>query len=162
MGSYALVRTGDAELAESIVARVFGIVVRKFHQCRGNQAAWLWSIVRSELARHFREQRSHVPIDQDLADQLPDAHPTPVEQLIQRETIHVLRHALVQLNDDEQTIIFLKFFQDMPNVDIAEATEITPSNVGVKVHRALKRLRDVMADYVESDRAECAGPLDGS
>ena len=33
------------------------VVVRNIEQCNGSPVAWLWSIVRSELARHFRDRK---------------------------------------------------------------------------------------------------------
>jgi hypothetical protein len=56
----------------------------------------------------------------------------------------------------------MKFFLDMPNTDIAEALGMTPSNVGVVVHRAVKRLRELMTQ--DSGRASLpqGGPVQES
>ena len=35
----------------------------------------------------------------------------------------------------------MKFFLELSNLEIAETLNLTPSNVGVKLHRALKALR---------------------
>src|SRR5437764_4102078 len=63
VGSYVYARLGDADLAESITSAVFLVVVRRFEQCRSSPAGWIWSIVRSELARHFRDRRPADPLD---------------------------------------------------------------------------------------------------
>ena len=137
VGSFLLARVGDAELAEEITARVFHTVVRKFAQCRRSPAAWLWAIVRTALAEHFRRRRPHEPAD----PQLPDGAAGPDEQAERLEMQRRTRAALAKLPEDTQKIIYMKFYQDMRNVEIAKATGLTPSNVGVLVHRSLKRLR---------------------
>ena len=63
------------------------------------------------------------------------------EYLERQERDRLLLDALQKLPDDLQQLISLKFFLNASNLDIAAALELTPSNVGVKVHRALKELR---------------------
>jgi RNA polymerase sigma-70 factor, ECF subfamily len=140
VGSYILTRTGDRELAESITARVFLIVVRRFEQCTGNPVGWLWSIVRSELARHFRDRKVTEPLDVEL----PDDATEPSLHAEQAETSERMRWALSQLGEPAHTLVYMKFFLDLSNTDIAEAMGMTPGNVGVSAHRALKRLKDLL------------------
>lgn len=141
VGSYVLARVGDVDLAETITSSVFLIVVRRIEQCRTSPAAWLWSIVRSEIARHFRRQR---PIESLDGHSLADPSPQPIEMAARNEIQSQMRRALEQLNEEQQNLIYLKFFQDMPNTEIAHAMGLSPSNVGVIVHRAVKRLRELM------------------
>ena len=63
VGSYILARVGDPHVAESITAGVFLLVVRRFDQCRGSPVPWLWSIVRTEIARYFRDRRDVEPLE---------------------------------------------------------------------------------------------------
>jgi RNA polymerase sigma-70 factor (ECF subfamily) len=138
--SYVLARVGDAELAEEITARVFLTVVRRLSQRRGSAAAWLWAIVRSELARHFRRRPTVAP----PAD-LPGPDAAPLEEAIRRETQAKLQAALARLAPQQQQLIYMKFFLNMPHQEIAEAAGMTPSNVGVTVFRTLRELRRLMA-----------------
>ena len=156
VGNYVLVRTADAELAETITARVFAIVVQRFEQCRGNNTAWLWSIVRSELARYFRDEsrRRGLPLN----ELMPDADDSPHQRLARRESTEQLSAALDELNEQDSTVVYMKFFQQMPNTEIARATGLTPTNVGVKLHRILKRLRDKLEPVREGEAP--AEPLD--
>ncbi len=150
VGGFVLARVGDAELAEEITARVFLTVVRKLHQCRGSHAGWLWSIVRSELAGHFRRRRRGEP----FGDDLPDPADGPDGQAQLAESRSEVWDALGRLPEEQQKLIHMKFFQDMRNVDIAEATGLSRSNVGVLIHRALKRLRSRMAPKAHAREAE--------
>lgn len=140
VGSYVLTRTRNRELAESITANVFLIVVRRFDQCQGNRVAWLWSIVRTELARHFRDQKAHGPLGADIQD--PGAGPSARIEV--NEMSDKVRAALELLGEPAHSLIYLKFFLDMSNTDIAEVLEMTAANVGVTCHRAVSRLRQLM------------------
>lgn len=137
VGSFMLTRVGSAELAEELTARVFLKVVQHFEQCRGAPAPWLWSIVRNELRMHYRERIPAASFGAALRA-LPDpaaehAHP--------EETWEELRAAWTALTDGQQQVLYLKFFQDMDNQEIAGATGLTPSHVGVLLFRGLKTLR---------------------
>jgi RNA polymerase sigma factor (sigma-70 family) len=140
VGSYCLARLGNAELAEEITSRVFVAVVRHFGDVRGSAAGWLWSIVRSELTNHYRAR----PSGSQAIETLPCAAKSPVEHAENQELQRQLHYALQQISEAEQQIIYMKFFQDMPNHEIADAAGLSPSHVGVIVFRALKRLRQLM------------------
>ena len=142
VGSYVYTRVRDAELAETITSRVFLIVVRNIGQLKGPPAPWIWSIVRSELARHFRDRKVHAPVDETIP---ADPAGEPPEQAIHREMQARVQTALTRLTDDQQRLVFMKFYQGMQNKEIATATGLTATNVGVLIHRALKQLKT----YVE-------------
>lgn len=152
VGSYVLARVGNVDAAETITSNVFLIVVRRIEQCRTSPAAWLWSIVRSELARYFRQQRPTTQIDETY----PDPALTPPEVVARNEMQARIRSALEQLTDEQQRIIYLKYFLDIPNTEIATELNLGASNVGVIVHRAVKRLRDLMEETGEAKRAKVA------
>jgi RNA polymerase sigma-70 factor (ECF subfamily) len=142
VGSYVLARVGDGDVAETITSNVFLIVVRRIEQCRSSPAAWLWSIVRSELARHFRQRRPTSILDESH----PDPAAGPPEAAATAEMQARARAALGRLSEEQQRIIYLKFYLDVPNTEIAVMLGISASNVGVIVHRAVKRLRELMEE----------------
>ncbi|HYT88825.1 MAG TPA: sigma-70 family RNA polymerase sigma factor [Gemmataceae bacterium] len=140
VGSYVLARVGDPELAEEITSRVFLTVVRCYHQQRGSVLGWLWAIVRSEVARYFRDRRPQISPSEDL----PAPLELPPDELARRELHDCLRTAMGKLSEEQQQLLGLKFFLNLRNQEIAEATGLTPSNVGVKLHRALRELRELL------------------
>jgi RNA polymerase sigma-70 factor, ECF subfamily len=138
---YVVLRVGSMELAEEITARVFLSVVRNFHQQHGSLAGWLWAIVRSELGRHYRAKpHQEYPLDLQSAEALPD------EQLARKEQGIALHAGLKRLTDEHQQLLSLKFFLGLSNLEIAEALGLSPSNVGVRLHRALKELRGLLQE----------------
>src|SRR5436309_1378434 len=95
-----LLRVGSPELAEEITARVFLSVVRNFHQQDGSVVGWLWAILRTELARHFRE-KPHQAYPPDLAA----LSALPAEAMERQERSALLHAALRKLGDDDQQLI---------------------------------------------------------
>jgi len=147
VGSYVLARVGDVDLAEDITARVFLTVVRKIEQCRGSTVAWLWAIVRNEIGLHFRRRRSSLP----LGDGPVDPAESPLEIAQKQEMQCRLTDALRRLTHQQQQIVTMKFFLKVPNTEIAEALGLSAGNVGVKVHRAIKRLQELMEGTQERE-----------
>ncbi len=136
---YVRLRVGSAELAEEITARVFLAAARHVHQQNGSAVGWLWAIIRSELARHFRQR----PLESCPADLL-SSEALPPEEAERKEAAGLLRACLAKLPDDEQQLISLKFFLGLSNQEIAQTLGLTPNHVGVKVHRVLKDLRKLL------------------
>jgi RNA polymerase sigma-70 factor (ECF subfamily) len=150
VGSYVYARVGDAELAEQITSSVFLIVVERLEQCRGSTAGWIYSIVRSELARYFRDRRPAETISATLLDPTP----SPAQVAERRELQRRMKETLNRLSDEQQRIVYMKYFQDTPNVEIAATLGMRAGNVGVIIHRAVKRLRELM----ETSPAKTAVP----
>ena len=68
-----------------------------------------------------------------------------------------LAAALRELPEDRQRIVWMKFFLDLPNTEIAANTGLTPSHVGVLVHRCVKALRLLMEPPPPTD-SDLPGP----
>lgn len=162
VGSYLLARVGDADVAETVTSAVFLTVVRRIDQCRTSPVAWLWSIVRTELARYFRDRKEFHSLD-GLPAEPPDGSDVaqdPGRRAERREDGRRIRWALEQLTDEQQALVYMKFFLDLPNVEIAESLGMTPSNVGVVAHRAIKRLRELMEGPAKAAQRTRRSPPD--
>jgi RNA polymerase sigma-70 factor (ECF subfamily) len=65
-----------------------------------------------------------------------------------------LWQAVQRLREPEQHVIYLRYFLELPEADMAAALDIAPGTVKSRLHRALKRLRAVIeTDFPELDRA---------
>ena len=128
---------------------MFLTVVSHFGQCRGSAAAWLWSIVRNEVANYFRCRKESGPLD----PQWPDPSPDPPTAAADAEMQGRLHQALEQLPEERHQLVYMKFFLDMANVEIASACGLNAVTVGVRVHRVLKELRALMSDDADEGGA---------
>jgi RNA polymerase sigma-70 factor, ECF subfamily len=68
----------------------------------------------------------------------------PEAAVIERELADRLRSVVAQLPDREATVFSLHYFGEMPNGDIAETLGISPDAVGVALHKARKRLKQLL------------------
>jgi RNA polymerase sigma factor (sigma-70 family) len=142
LGSYFLARFRDAELAEELTARVFVLAVQNFEQCRGNRPGWLWAIAQSVLSRHVRERGRGRVLPPPLS--IPQCDPGDAAEA--RELQARLPELLADLSEQQHELIYLKYFQDLSNSEIAETTGLTATNVAVVLHRTLKRLRELIEE----------------
>lgn len=101
---------------------------------------WLLHIARNILNDHFetskRNKTAQYNIEQ-IGDKSKDEN---IENQMQNNELY---DALAQLPADSREIIELNRFQGFKYNEIAEITGITESNIKVKVHRAMKQLREI-------------------
>lgn len=57
-----------------------------------------------------------------------------------------LRHAIRQLKQEEQTVIYLRYYEDKPLDEIAEITKEKLSTVKSRLYRAMNKLKMALAD----------------
>lgn len=77
------------------------------------------------------------------------------EQAIQqRQQAERLWQAVQRLNQIGQEVIYLRYFLDMPEAEMAETLDVAPGTVKSRLHRALKQLRAVVQQDFPALHAE--------
>jgi RNA polymerase sigma-70 factor, ECF subfamily len=139
---YVYRQTGNEMVAQDITAVTFEKALRHIrrHRWQGvSFGAWLYTIARNEIAQHYRQQKR-------LLDwQMPEPHSngrSPETAVQQQERQQQVHRALDQLNEPDRDILSLRFFEGLDNQEIAQILDCSTDNVYVRIHRALKRLRD--------------------
>lgn len=152
---YALLyrQCGSAELAEEITQATFVKVVTQLDRYneQGRFEAWLFRIainrLRDELRRQKRQARSV-----DLATMPPEAlghahnGPLPLDTLTTRERHRQLLEAVDQLPEADRELLYLRYTAEMSFAQIAETLDEPLGTVLARGHRALKKLRRMLAD----------------
>jgi len=132
--------TGQRSASEDLVQEVFLRILKyreTFHadsQFRG----WMYQIARNVRMDYFRSRRSE--------DELPSAlEPVraPTSSLEVKEQTALLERALLALPEEKREVLVLARFQEMKYAEIAALLNIEVGAVKVRVHRALKELREV-------------------
>lgn len=142
--NYVTYRVRDLQTADDLTAQIFERVLGRFHQydsSRGAFGAWLFAIARGVVIDHLRAQRRRRWLSFDRLHAHASAIPDPESLAAQREEHTHLLQALTTLNDRERELIALRFGAGLSNRQIAAHTSLTESNVGVILHRALRKLR---------------------
>jgi len=100
------------------------------------------TIARNTITDHFRrEGRVQVVREEDAPEEVSQ-EPGVGEQVERLEEVRQLRLCLAGLPQLDQDIISLKFGAGMNNREIARTLKVSESNVGTRLFRAVRRLRD--------------------
>jgi len=138
--------TNQPSVSEDLVQLVFYRILKYRHTYRdeGKFSAWIYHLARKVAADHWRKQAStpHATDPADLPD-LPDGAPDSAERAAGAEDLALLRTALTHLPEDQREVLVLSRLQQVEHKEIALLLETTPGAVKVRVHRALKELRDI-------------------
>jgi RNA polymerase sigma factor (sigma-70 family) len=136
--------TGDRTAAEDLVQDIFVRILkyRATYRDGGNFETWLFRIARNARADHFRTRQPLEPLSAEALEQ-PEPGPGPMRRLEADRERARLKQALLQLREDQRELIVLARFRGMTHEQIAELLGIETGAVKVRIHRALRELRNV-------------------
>ena len=132
-----------------MIGEVFMKALRSIHRYDPQIASpktWLLRIARNAVTDHLRALRRrgslHVSLDR-VPDLVADV-PSQEERVVRDERIQRLLNASRILRKADQEILSLRYGSGLDNSEIAEHLGISNNAVAVRLHRALKRLKDVV------------------
>jgi RNA polymerase sigma factor (sigma-70 family) len=136
--------TGDRAAAEDLVQDVFVRILkyRATYRDGGSFETWLFRIARNARADYFRRRTLTEPLE-DEAFHRPEQSAGPAQRLEQMRDTARLRRALMLLRDDKRELIVLARYRALKHEQIAELLGIETGAVKVRLHRALRELRDI-------------------
>jgi len=142
---YCVRRLFDRHLAEDVTAIVFFKVMRNLSSFDGKAAgfrSWLFRIATNAVNDHLREARRRAEgmqrvVRNTRVDEVDavGADEDPAERKA------VLQQALLSLKSKYQTVITLRFFENMKLTEIAACLGVNPSTVRTWLSRATAKLR---------------------
>jgi RNA polymerase sigma factor (sigma-70 family) len=88
-----------------------------------------------------------------VADEHPDTSETPVEGMIENETIRQVRAAIAKLPENFRAALVLCEYENLSYVEIAEALGASVPQVKTWLHRARRQLAKMLQPYVEDKRS---------
>jgi RNA polymerase sigma factor (sigma-70 family) len=134
----------DGPAAEEVTATAFERAYRKrkkFDPRRGEPRAWLFGIARNAALDELRRRGRQAELAAEPADLDSPSVDSGAENSERRLA---LRAGLAQLDPRERELIALKFFAGLGNAEIASVLEISESNAGTRLHRAVTKLREAL------------------
>ena len=142
--NYTYYRVNSQEVAEDLTSQIFEKIMCKMDTYIKEKAKfeiWLFAIARNTINDYFRKQKKHKLISLDSILDLVSKDRGPEDLIINKETNNKLLKALNVLEGKERNIIAYKFGANLKNTEIAKILDISESNVGVKLHRIMKKLK---------------------
>lgn len=138
--------TNQPAVSEDLVQIVFYRILKYRHTYRdeGRFSAWIYHLARKVAADHFRKH-AHTPTPADPVDfeHEPDEAPAPDARAATTDDLALLRRALARVSHDHREVLVLSRLQHLEHQEIARLLDCSVGAVKVRVHRALKELRNV-------------------
>lgn len=135
-------------VSEDLTQEVF-VKVLKYRTSykSGNFTSWIYTIARNIFSSYYQKQKKERTniIENDLV--------SSEEKLItesNQEELEHLQKSLLQLNKTDRELIVMHRFQEINYGQIAEIIGSSEGAVKVKVHRALKKLKDIFFQTIHS------------
>ena len=136
---YAYRLVGQRETAEDLVQDSFMKLHGHWDEVI-HPRAWLFRCVRNLALSHIRDHKREIPIENE--HEFPSYDPNPGQVLGKVETLGTLNQLVAELDEEERTLISLKYQQGLKYDQISQSTGLSVGNVGYKLHHALKQLAD--------------------
>ena len=102
---------------------------------------WFYRILINEAMNHFRRNRNLVSLEEVMADRAAEPR-DPGERLD-------LYDAIDRLSFPEQTVIKLRYFEDMKLEEIAQATGANLNTVKSRLYKAIRKLKDMTGEEID-------------
>ncbi len=147
--NYVYYRTGNAQDAEDLTARIFYRAIRHIgnYQDQGAPfAAWLYRIARNMIANWYRDSKRDrlLPLESAYGRGDGNGPEAAIELMEDREA---LLAAIRQLPPERQELLILKFVERLPNAEIGQIMGRTEGAIKLLYYRTLRSLRQDMAGW---------------
>jgi len=145
--AFCLRMVGNPDTAADLVQEVFlrMLKYRRSYREQGTFIAWMYRLARNVCVDHLRGGGREVS-DTDEALEEPAPGPLPIEQAMDRERARMLARALGRLPAEKREVILLARLAALRYSEIARVLGCTVGAVKVRVHRALRELRELYSE----------------
>jgi len=136
--------TGNRQLSEDLVQEAFIRILkyRKSFRVPGEFRPWLYKLARNAVAAHFRKHgRDHLPPGEP--EERVCESPLALAEMERAENARLLRAALLRLPYERREVLLLSRFGELRYDQIAELLGCSVGAVKLRVHRAVRQLREV-------------------
>ena len=135
---YVYFRIAARADAEDVLQEVYLTAYRRFGSLQNRQAflAWMMSIARSKCLDYFRAKARQMEIPLEIREEIL---PAPTRH--GRAPVSIVRETLSSLADREKQILYLYYFENLPQADIAERLGVPLGTVKSRLHTAKASFR---------------------
>jgi RNA polymerase sigma factor (sigma-70 family) len=150
--------TGDRAASEDLVQEVFLRILKYRRTYRPDKPfrTWIYQIARNTRLDHVRKHRPETSWEPELAP----AAPAEVDTAQQNQELALLQRAWMHLPEAQREVLLLTRFQELDYHQVGQLLGCEAGAVKVRVHRALKELREIFR-RLESSRPTTPGGTRG-
>ena len=143
-------RVKDPTVTDDIVSLAWEKMFRNLAEYDPSRAAfstWFMRIALNVMTDYYRRpQHKQETRWEDFFDPADEHEPTPEGRVLEEEGKADILRALDDLPERERRVVALKYWSDMGNQEIADLLDLKPNHVGVILHRALGKLKQIMEE----------------
>ncbi len=136
--------TQDRETCRDLTQNVFSRILKYRHTYdeKLNFKTWIYEIARNIHIDHYH-QNKYFTNSYDDSQQPGSRDKDALEEMEETEKREMLAEAISQLPPEQKELIELSRFQGLKYEEISEITGSSVPAIKVKIHRAMKRLKDI-------------------
>ena len=135
-------RRTDAETAADCLAETFLVAWRRIVDVPAGAAGlgWLYGVARRVLANEFRRTRRSRRLVARLRADNSAPDPSPEVVVVRRDRDGVMLAALARLRSQDQEVLRLAWWEELPHTQIASTLGCSPNAATHRIHRAARRV----------------------
>jgi len=136
--------SGDSD---DIVQEVFLAALRNISKFKGHSSYWTWlaRITVNACRQHWRRQAVRKRLKWLFTRDSSQVQPAQ-DYFSQRESHERLVHVVQALPGRLREVVVLRYLQEMPLAEVAQALGISNNAVSIRLHRALLRLKETLGE----------------
>jgi RNA polymerase sigma-70 factor (ECF subfamily) len=141
---YAYRLVHDRQVAEDMVQEAFLRFVRRplaYGEPR-QRVAWFYRVIHNLCVDWLKRESKRADIYERIRRQTSDGETPP--GVVSMDRWRYLEGLLGRLNEKQGQVMLLFFREGLSYKEIVEVTGFSMSNVGMLLHRGLKRVREIM------------------
>ena len=137
--------------ADDVLQEIYLTAYQKFSQLKNKDSfkAWMISIARNKCNDYFRKKamQYEIPIDEITESELSYGRHGVSTVATVRETLHLL-------GDKDKQILYLYFWKDLPQAEIAKRLDIPVGTVKSRLHTAKQNFKTQYPYNIEASKGE--------
>lgn len=140
----AYVLTGDRHTAEDLLQNALIRSAGRWRHIRNSPEAYVRKVMYHEQVGRWRSPRWGREKSNEKVPELPAVDPSD-----QVDLRLLLERALFLLAPRQRAVIVLRYYEDLPEAEVAQLMECSVGTVRSQTHRALARLRTLVPNFAE-------------
>ncbi|MGN1084966.1 MAG: RNA polymerase sigma factor [Lachnospiraceae bacterium] len=133
----------NRELAQDLVQETFLKAILSLQNDHANARAWLYLVARNLYFNYRSKEKQTVPLDESEF-LISETDLPPLEKLIRNEQRNLLYQAMQHIAPIRREILFLQYFCNLSQKEIAAILRQTPENIRVQAYRGKKELKSYL------------------
>lgn len=143
------------EEAEEISQDTFIKAYKNLSKFKGDSkfSTWLYKIAYRNCLDSLKKNKEKYQTDtiDEITIHKIKATEGILEGIERKERAVVINKCMLQLPEDERSILWMFYFEELSLKEIIDITDLSEANVKVKLHRARKRLLSIVKTNVEPE-----------